>query len=258
MGLAETAGPGGAAGRAAGAASRAGPQIQLAQDGPYLVTNARDSRLARPAAAGAAADGAVPLRRLGDQAVLRRHPRQERLHRRQGSRPGAGPARHLRRPAGDHPRQPRHLPALGVLHRPARDACSTPARSRSSRPSGGRMDEIIRAVRDCPSGALSYAIDGVEARDQVDYHGTRAPAIEVTKDGPYRVTGGIPLADGRGRGRAAQRRAPPASTTRCAAAASRRTSRSAAACTGTSTSRTRCRTRTRADRCSNGPAACRR
>ena len=25
-------------------------------------------------------------------------------------------------------------------------------------PSGGRMDEIIRAVRDCPSGALSYAI----------------------------------------------------------------------------------------------------
>ena len=26
-------------------------------------------------------------------------------------------------------------------------------------PSGGRMDEIIRAVRDCPSGALSYALD---------------------------------------------------------------------------------------------------
>ena len=31
-------------------------------------------------------------------------------------------------------------------------------------PSGGRMDEIVRAVRDCPSGALSYGIDGVEAR----------------------------------------------------------------------------------------------
>jgi Divergent 4Fe-4S mono-cluster len=28
--------------------------------------------------------------------------------------------------------------------------------------SGGRMDEIIRAVRDCPSGALSYAVDGSE------------------------------------------------------------------------------------------------
>jgi CDGSH-type Zn-finger protein/truncated hemoglobin YjbI len=65
-------------------------------------------------------------------------------------------------------------------------------------PSGGRMDEIIRAVRDCPSGALSYAIDGKEARDEVDYHGTREPVIEVTKDGPYRVTGGIPLIDEQG------------------------------------------------------------
>lgn len=60
-------------------------------------------------------------------------------------------------------------------------------------PSGGRMDEIVRAVRDCPSGALSFAIDGAEARDTVDHHGTRPPAIEVTKDGPYRVTGAVPL-----------------------------------------------------------------
>ena len=66
-------------------------------------------------------------------------------------------------------------------------------------PSGGRMDEIIRAVRDCPSGALSYAIDGVEARDEVDHHGRREPSIEVTKDGPYRITGGLPLHDHRGR-----------------------------------------------------------
>jgi CDGSH-type Zn-finger protein/truncated hemoglobin YjbI len=65
-------------------------------------------------------------------------------------------------------------------------------------PSGGRMDEIIRAVRDCPSGALSYAIDGVEARAQVDWDNARDPTIEVSKDGPYRITGGIPLtgADG--------------------------------------------------------------
>jgi CDGSH-type Zn-finger protein/truncated hemoglobin YjbI len=59
--------------------------------------------------------------------------------------------------------------------------------------SGGRMDEIIGAVRACPSGALSYAMDGVEARAQVDQ--PREPAIEVSKDGPYRVTGGIPLLD---------------------------------------------------------------
>ena len=60
-------------------------------------------------------------------------------------------------------------------------------------PSGGRMDEIIAAVRACPSGALSYAIDGREAREQVDQ--TREPAIEVSKDGPYRITGGIALLD---------------------------------------------------------------
>src|SRR5262249_45349736 len=45
-------------------------------------------------------------------------------------------------------------------------------------------------------GALSYAMDGIEARAQVDQ--ARSPAIEVSKDGPYRVTGGIPLVDEHG------------------------------------------------------------
>jgi CDGSH-type Zn-finger protein/truncated hemoglobin YjbI/ferredoxin len=62
-------------------------------------------------------------------------------------------------------------------------------------PSGGRMDEILRAVRDCPSGALSLGFDGEEARSLADWHRSREQAIEITKDGPYRVTGGIPLAD---------------------------------------------------------------
>ena len=65
-------------------------------------------------------------------------------------------------------------------------------------PSGGRMDEIIRAARDCPSGALSLAIDGTEARDLADWHRLRQQAIEISLDGPYRVTGGIPLADAGG------------------------------------------------------------
>lgn len=65
-------------------------------------------------------------------------------------------------------------------------------------PSGGRMDEIVRVARNCPSGALSYAVDGKEARDQVDHEYLREPAIEVSKDGPYRVSGGIPLVDGQG------------------------------------------------------------
>jgi len=45
-------------------------------------------------------------------------------------------------------------------------------------PSGGRLDEIVWAVRDCPSGALSYAMDTAEAREQVDYAGQREPSIE--------------------------------------------------------------------------------
>jgi CDGSH-type Zn-finger protein/truncated hemoglobin YjbI len=63
-------------------------------------------------------------------------------------------------------------------------------------PSGARMDDIIRAVRACPSGALSYAVDGQEQRGEVDQD--RPPAIEVSRDGPYRVTGGIPLVDQNG------------------------------------------------------------
>ncbi len=65
-------------------------------------------------------------------------------------------------------------------------------------PSGGRLDEIVRAVRDCPSGALSLAFDGEEARALADWNGERERAIEITQDGPYRVTGAIPLADAAG------------------------------------------------------------
>ena len=64
-------------------------------------------------------------------------------------------------------------------------------------PSGGRMDEIIQSVRACPSGALSYAIDGVEARNQVDQN--RPVSIEVAKGGPYRITGALDLVDEQGR-----------------------------------------------------------
>jgi CDGSH-type Zn-finger protein/truncated hemoglobin YjbI len=65
-------------------------------------------------------------------------------------------------------------------------------------PNGGPMGEIVRAIRACPSGALSLAFDQIEARDLVDWHGTREQAIEITQDGPYRVTGGVPLVDAAG------------------------------------------------------------
>jgi CDGSH-type Zn-finger protein/truncated hemoglobin YjbI len=65
-------------------------------------------------------------------------------------------------------------------------------------PSGARADEIVAAIRDCPSGALGLAIDGKVARTQTDWGDTREPAIIVTKDGPYRITGGITLSDADG------------------------------------------------------------
>lgn len=55
-------------------------------------------------------------------------------------------------------------------------------------PDGASIEEIIKAVKKCPSGALSYSIDGAEHRDQ-----DREPMVTVTKDGPYAVTGNIEL-----------------------------------------------------------------
>jgi CDGSH-type Zn-finger protein/truncated hemoglobin YjbI len=65
-------------------------------------------------------------------------------------------------------------------------------------PNGARMDEIIRAVRSCPSGALSYALDNQEARHEVDWHHQRPAAVAISADGPYRVTGAITLLDNSG------------------------------------------------------------
>lgn len=63
-------------------------------------------------------------------------------------------------------------------------------------PSGARLDEIIDAVRRCPSGALSYGLDRQEDRAHVDQ--PRPAAIEISKDGPYRITGAIRLIDDTG------------------------------------------------------------
>ena len=55
-------------------------------------------------------------------------------------------------------------------------------------PDGASVDEIVATIAKCPSGALSYSIDGVEARDL-----DRAPMVTVTESGPYAVTGSIEL-----------------------------------------------------------------
>jgi CDGSH-type Zn-finger protein/truncated hemoglobin YjbI/ferredoxin len=58
-------------------------------------------------------------------------------------------------------------------------------------PAGGRADDILRAVAACPSGALRLARDSASPPDLAESR--RDPGIEVSKDGPYRVTGGVEL-----------------------------------------------------------------
>ena len=57
-------------------------------------------------------------------------------------------------------------------------------------PDGATRDEIIATIRQCPSGALSYSVEGVEHRDREG-----AQAIFVAPNGPYVVTGGPDLLD---------------------------------------------------------------
>jgi CDGSH-type Zn-finger protein len=56
-------------------------------------------------------------------------------------------------------------------------------------PDAAEIEEIINTIKKCPSGALSYSVDGTEYRDQNE----RKPMITVSKGGPYLVTGGIDL-----------------------------------------------------------------
>ena len=55
---------------------------------------------------------------------------------------------------------------------------------------GAGREEIIETIKRCPSGALSYSVDGVEHRDREGN-----PAIFVAPDGPYVVSGGPDLPD---------------------------------------------------------------
>jgi CDGSH-type Zn-finger protein len=57
-------------------------------------------------------------------------------------------------------------------------------------PDASKTNEIIDVVRKCPSGALSYSIDGVEYRDPEEQ---RNPTVTVLKNGPYHIIGGIEL-----------------------------------------------------------------
>ena len=56
--------------------------------------------------------------------------------------------------------------------------------------SGAAVEAIVETIRRCPSGALSYTLDGNQGEDQ-----QQEPSITVTKDGPYAVAGAAQLLD---------------------------------------------------------------
>jgi CDGSH-type Zn-finger protein len=55
-------------------------------------------------------------------------------------------------------------------------------------PDSAAVEAIIATIEKCPSGALSYARNGVEALPP-----TREPMVTVTNNGPYAITGAIEL-----------------------------------------------------------------
>ena len=57
-------------------------------------------------------------------------------------------------------------------------------------PDKASVDEVIEIVEACPSGALSYSIDGKETRDF-----DREQGIHIEKHGPYQVRGGVEFED---------------------------------------------------------------
>jgi CDGSH-type Zn-finger protein/truncated hemoglobin YjbI len=169
-------------------------RIQAMRNGPYLVTNV--PRLIDHLGAVRQPAPQLALCRCGRSAIK---PWCDGSHARTGFRDGKDPKRVPDRRDTHQGQELTIFDNRGICQHSGfcTDRLGTVFRAGAEpfvAPSGGRMDEIIRAVRDCPSGALSYAIGGIEAREQADWGNVRPPAIEVTKDGPYRITGGIALA----------------------------------------------------------------
>ena len=53
---------------------------------------------------------------------------------------------------------------------------------------GATVEAVIETIANCPSGALSYSLDGIEAKVRAG-----DASIVVTRDGPYAVAGAVPL-----------------------------------------------------------------
>lgn len=55
-------------------------------------------------------------------------------------------------------------------------------------PDGASVEKVVEAVKKCPSGALSYTIDGTEHRDRESEY-----MVYAAPNGPYAIKGGVEL-----------------------------------------------------------------
>lgn len=55
-------------------------------------------------------------------------------------------------------------------------------------PDNARVEEIVDVIKKCPSGALSYTLNGEHVRNF-----DRDPEIKISKNGPYEIFGAIEL-----------------------------------------------------------------
>jgi CDGSH-type Zn-finger protein/uncharacterized membrane protein YozB (DUF420 family) len=168
-----------------------GSTIEVTKDGPYLVTG---SRLRDPGGAEIPAPGRFALCRCGNSS---KKPFCDGTHAKVGFH-GARLATGTADPPDDYR-------GKRITIHDDRSICAHSGVCTDDLPAvfrlgkepwidadGAAAEDVVALVKRCPSGALSYSIDGVrqsaEARDRV---------ITTSKNGPYFVSGGVVLrADG--------------------------------------------------------------
>ena len=164
------------------------PSIECKPNGPYLVRNLEDLRNSRGEAIGA--KPVMALCRCGGSA---NKPFCDGSHQTNGF---SG----VRLADGRGDRRERYAGTRIAIH-DNRSICAHAGRCTDGLasvfkyksepwidPAGADVEAIIGAIGRCPSGALSYTLDGVEGRDQPE-----APSITVARDGPYEVAGEVGL-----------------------------------------------------------------
>ena len=166
------------------------PAISPTPDGPYHVTDLTDLTDSRGEPIGTTRD--ITLCRCGGSV---NKPYCDLSHQAIGFHSGKSPDR--------VPDRMDHYAGDAITIHDNRGVCShagfctdnSPAVFDRSRepwidPNGDDAEKTAGTIRMCPSGALSYTRGAEEYKDQ-----DRTPAVEVSRNGPYRVRGRVKLND---------------------------------------------------------------